>query len=152
MGLGLDIQTEGHHLVFCAGTGCLVYLDLVAHIILDICTRSSKDRIFKDSFKLTFYLSAPSEEHAIGLTLLQYAEAVSNHLKLDIFELKLRLSTMKNVPRWNEKFIEDQLTPLAGNIRKLYVCGSPAMNECFDRTLETLAPHIGLSWLDIDIM
>ena len=33
MGKGLDIQYEGVHIAFSAGTGCLVFLDLVAHLI-----------------------------------------------------------------------------------------------------------------------
>ena len=33
MGKGLDIQREGVHIAFTAGTGCLVFLDLVAHLI-----------------------------------------------------------------------------------------------------------------------
>ena len=33
MGKGLDIQSTGTHIAFTAGTGCLVFLDLVAHLI-----------------------------------------------------------------------------------------------------------------------
>ena len=34
MGKGLQIEDRGIHLAFCAGTGVLVYLDLVGHLIL----------------------------------------------------------------------------------------------------------------------
>ena len=34
MGKGLQIEERGIHLAFCAGTGVLVYLDLVGHLIL----------------------------------------------------------------------------------------------------------------------
>jgi len=34
MGKGLQIEERGVHLAFCAGTGVLVYLDLVGHLIL----------------------------------------------------------------------------------------------------------------------
>lgn len=34
MGLGLDIAAEGHNIVFCGGTGILVFLDLVAKLLL----------------------------------------------------------------------------------------------------------------------
>jgi hypothetical protein len=36
MGLGLGINSRGRHVAFAAGTGVLVYLDLVAHLILKI--------------------------------------------------------------------------------------------------------------------
>ena len=33
LGKGLELHREGVHLAFTAGTGCLVFLDLVAHLI-----------------------------------------------------------------------------------------------------------------------
>ena len=36
MGLGIDIQPNGTHVAFTAGTGVLVFVDLVAHLILRI--------------------------------------------------------------------------------------------------------------------
>lgn len=33
MGKGLEIQSEGTHIAFTAGTGCLVFVDLVAHLL-----------------------------------------------------------------------------------------------------------------------
>jgi hypothetical protein len=36
MGTGLDIQTSGIHIAFAAGTGILVFVDLIAHLILRI--------------------------------------------------------------------------------------------------------------------
>ena len=34
MGRGLDIKETGLHVAFCAGTGALVFLDLVAHLLM----------------------------------------------------------------------------------------------------------------------
>ncbi len=34
MGLGLNISPNGKHVAFAAGTGILVFIDLVAHLIL----------------------------------------------------------------------------------------------------------------------
>ena len=34
MGKGLQIEDRGIHIAFCAGTGVLVYLDLVGHLIV----------------------------------------------------------------------------------------------------------------------
>ena len=36
MGLGLDLKHRGKHIAFAAGTGILVFIDLVAHLILRI--------------------------------------------------------------------------------------------------------------------
>jgi len=33
MGKGLDIQPDGTHIAFTAGTGILIFVDLVAHLI-----------------------------------------------------------------------------------------------------------------------
>ena len=34
MGLGLDISPTGKHIAFTAGTGILVFIDLIVHLIL----------------------------------------------------------------------------------------------------------------------
>jgi len=34
MGKGLQVEERGVHIAFCAGTGVLVYLDLIGHLIL----------------------------------------------------------------------------------------------------------------------
>ena len=34
MGMGLDINKNGHNIAFVGGTGILVFLDLVANIVL----------------------------------------------------------------------------------------------------------------------
>ena len=34
MGRGLQMQQEGLHVAFCAGTGALVFLDLVSQILI----------------------------------------------------------------------------------------------------------------------
>ena len=65
----------------------------------------------------------------------------------------MRLSDAKEKqPRWDKAFIEKELTPLAGNIKKVYVCGAPALNETFDRAFEELAPKLKVEWKDIEIL
>ena len=34
MGRGLQLQPTGQHVAFCAGTGALVFIDLVAHLLV----------------------------------------------------------------------------------------------------------------------
>lgn len=64
MGKGLEMQPEGTHVAFCAGTGALVFLDLVAHlIILNSFNATGKGLpqemkdFYKDGFKLRLFCS-----------------------------------------------------------------------------------------------
>ena len=49
MGLGLELKSRGKHIAFAAGTGILVFLDLVAHLILKIISKSRGPNIFIDN-------------------------------------------------------------------------------------------------------
>ena len=53
------------------------------------------------------------------------------------FRLYERFSQEKiNPERWNQDFIEKELTKLKPNrIKRLWVCGPPVMNETFDRAI-----------------
>ena len=67
MGLGLNIDENGHNIVFCGGTGILVFLDLIAKIVLQ--QALNIDQTLGEAFKLTLYFAAPSETEAIGIEL-----------------------------------------------------------------------------------
>ena len=81
MGLGIDIQPNGAHVAFTAGTGVLVFVDLVAHLILRILdipefnglvqkNKSNKSIIDLDKFRFELFTSAVSEEDVPGLALI----------------------------------------------------------------------------------
>jgi len=63
MGRGLQLQPSGLHVAFCAGTGVLVFLDLVAYLLLvNTLGKSAKlpsemTQFFQDDFKLILYCS-----------------------------------------------------------------------------------------------
>jgi hypothetical protein len=63
MGRGLHIQPTGLHVAFCAGTGVLVFLDLVAHLlILNTFKADGKPlpeemHFYRPGFKLHLYVS-----------------------------------------------------------------------------------------------
>lgn len=71
MGKGLDIQPQGTHIAFSAGTGCLVFVDLVAHLVrknlglLD----SDEEAMLSDKFSFVFFISFPKKEEAIAYDL-----------------------------------------------------------------------------------
>ena len=56
------------------------------------------------------------------------------------------------LPRWSPQYIEEELVPLAGTIKRIWVCGPPAVNEMFDKTLAGLTTHLQVDKTDIEIM
>ena len=74
MGKGLQINPTGLNIAFTAGTGCLVFLDLVAHIIrknLGILSPEEELMLDKERFKFVLFVSFHTKEDAIGLELLE---------------------------------------------------------------------------------
>ena len=57
MGKGLCMQTGGVHVAFAAGTGALVFLDLVTRIILHNAGIRALGERFEEDFKFVFYIS-----------------------------------------------------------------------------------------------
>ena len=55
--------------------------------------------------------------------------------KIDNFELIKRFSN-ENSERWDAAFIKRQVEIFSkGNLKKIWVCGPPKMNEVFEKTL-----------------
>jgi hypothetical protein len=70
MGKGCNIGTEGKHVAFAAGTGVLVYLDIVARLIVQNSGNlSESEQRFGESFCFDLYMSFASRSEAIGLDL-----------------------------------------------------------------------------------
>jgi hypothetical protein len=65
MGKGLCIEPSGVHVAFCAGTGVLVFLDLISHLLLRSYYKHYVDpkdvpesmNQIKDDFTFLFYVS-----------------------------------------------------------------------------------------------
>ena len=68
LGKGLCIEESGVHVAFCAGTGILVFLDLVSHLLMRAYYKHYVDpaqvppqmKQLKDNFKFLFFVSMPS--------------------------------------------------------------------------------------------
>jgi NAD(P)H-flavin reductase len=155
MGLGIDIRKDGHNVVFAGGTGILVFLDIVGLMI-------THPQTFPANFHLTLYFTAPTRADAIGIELLENFARISQK-----FTLHLRLSdASEKQPRWDAQFLEQELAGAAGKptwrtikqfgqggalppmgVDKVIACGSPLMNEVFDRAFEDgLRAKMGLQW------
>ena len=56
------------------------------------------------------------------------------------------------MPRWTPEYIDQELTPHASKIEKVWVCGPPVMNEMFDKALGNLISKLNLEAHQIDVM
>ena len=103
MGRGLDIKTTGTHIAFAAGTGILVFIDIIAHLILRIIGKNGGPDFFQgqpedavidiDNFKLILHTSFASEAEAIGLDLIEtLANLCSSGKYSNLFEHKSRIA------------------------------------------------------------
>ena len=73
MGKGLGIEKDGVHMAFTAGTGILVFVDLVAFLVrvnLGLLKENEKGLIGKD-FKFIFYVSFPNRTDSVALDLVE---------------------------------------------------------------------------------
>lgn len=146
-GLGLTHESVGDHYAFAAGTGILVFIDLVARIALSHMGLVDGLQKLNPNFRFTLFVSYATRKDAIALTLLE------NLAKMcpSQFELRLRISEEK-MPRWTDKFIEKNVVE-AKDIRKIWVCGPPMMSEQFDKALFKICPQTSLDFKSqVDIM
>eukprot|EP00347_Sterkiella_histriomuscorum_P018766 403344262 len=108
MGKGLAVQDHGVHIAFVAGTGVLIFLDLVAYIARknieylkslsdpdhDIVVEANQDKNQGlSSMKFILYASFQDQENSIGLEMCQYLDRLCKKHSLDNFEFHLRHST-----------------------------------------------------------
>ena len=164
MGRGLEIKPHGLHVAFCAGTGVLVFLDLVAHLLMRnvFQSRLPEDKVepqflrLKEDFEFHLYVAFTDADQTIGLELCEALERINVKFHYKNFKLTVRLSediyAKKKPPRWNEEFIEGELTPHAGKMQKVWVCGPPILNQTFDIALGKLKQKLKLGAEQIDIL
>lgn len=163
MGKGLCIEESGVHVAFCAGTGILVFLDLVSHLLLRAYYKhyvepskvpGSMNQL-KDDFTFLFYVSMLSMDSEIGLNICEALQKVNKKLGETNFKLTVRISKRWDGFRgevWDEKFVDEQLSPHAGKIRKVWISGPPGMNESLDKAFDKLAEKLEIKPHMIDAM
>lgn len=94
-GLGLDTTTSGMHLAFAAGTGMLVFCDLVARLVLSTLQVIPKEQRLSSDFQLHLFASFASREEAIALEFLEKVEEMYQMTTNNQFKLTVRLSKEK---------------------------------------------------------
>ena len=70
-GLGLDNKSTGTYFAFSAGTGILVFIDLVARIALGILNLIPEEQKIHKDFKLIMFTSYQNKADSIALELLE---------------------------------------------------------------------------------
>ena len=73
-GLGLNGDSVGNHFTFAAGTGILVFMDLVAKIALTQLDAIPEQDRLHHKFRFFLFASFPCEEEGIALKLLQLVD------------------------------------------------------------------------------
>ena len=77
MGKGLQIENTGQHVAFCAGTGVLVFLDLVSHLLVRNCFEHHQREVpevfdqMKKGFKFHLFVSFQNRDQSIGLDICE---------------------------------------------------------------------------------
>ena len=108
MGKGLGIKKEGVHIAFTGGTGTLVFVDLVAHLVrknLNLLKEHESGYISDKNFKFVFYVSFPNRQDSVALDLLEGLVELNKKLGYNNFELVKRISNEGRQPRWDDAFI-----------------------------------------------
>ena len=130
MGKGLDIMPSGTHIAFTAGTGCLVFVDLVAHLIrknLNLLPDHEENQLSRKDFKFIFYLSFRDRDSGIAVDLIQGLHELSKKTDMNNFECYIRYSN-ESRQRWDRLWILNQLKIHQDDLKKVWVCGPPKMN------------------------
>ena len=155
MGKGLCVEESGVHIAFCAGTGVLVFLDLISHLLLRsyykhyVKPEDVPESMLqlKDDFVFVFYVSMLSMDSEIGLNMCEALDKVNRKLGETNFKLTVRISKRWDGFRgevWDENFVQDNLSQYSNKIKKVWISGPPAMNETLDKSLEKLGPKLGI--------
>lgn len=134
LGKSLGVKRSGQHLAFGAGTGAITFMDLSAFVARYVMGEMDEKEAAEigDDFKFTFYVTYFNRKQSCGLRLLELLHS----LKSKHFELVLRLSDQKS-RRWDQAFLAERLPETC---EKLWICGTPQMNEIFEKAFHKLAP------------
>lgn len=150
MGKGLNVKEEGGtHVAYAAGTGVLVFVDLVGHVLLrqvaatggpDVLAALHKEPGFEgiptlpDDFKLELHTSFFDQNEGIALGLIEALESIDPEKKVfEHFGQVSRNIEGQKIPnaRWDENYFKQTFDKIAAS--KVWVCGPPIMQEGFDR-------------------
>lgn len=151
MGKGLNPTAGGTHVAYAAGTGVLVFVDLVGHLLLrqvaaaggpDVLAALHKEPGFEgiptlpDDFKLELHTSFFDLNEGIALELIEALQGIDPDKK--VFEHFGQFQMTPDGQRapmvlWDEGYYTRVFQELVAS--KIWVCGPPIMQEGFDRAV-----------------
>lgn len=78
LGKGLEVQPTGTYVAYAAGTGILVFIDLIGHLILSIADKfegtnylgEATNKVDLNNFRLVLFSSFADEKEAVCLQLI----------------------------------------------------------------------------------
>lgn len=149
MGKGLNPTVGGTHIAYAAGTGVLVFSDLVGHLLLrqvaatggpDVLAALRQEPEFAniptlpDDFKFVLNTSFFDQNEGIALELIKALQSIDPEKK--VFEHNGQFTMTPDNKRaqsvrWDENYFSRFFKDLEAT--KIWVCGPPIMQECFDR-------------------
>ena len=94
MGKGLAMKRKGTHIAFSAGTGALLFLDLVTYLArkhMGLLTPDEEGQV-DDDFKLVFFATFRNLDLSIGKELCDLVQEMSKNSPQPFFEYHCRLS------------------------------------------------------------
>ena len=105
--------------------------------LIGIKTNKHSVAIKDDAFQFHFYVAYSSWSETIALELFEAFHAYCKRHNFADFRLHIRLPGDGEIlQRWDDTFIREKINLYgAKNIQRLWICGTPAMSESFDRLL-----------------
>jgi len=163
MGKGLDLSADsitGTNLVFLGGTGVLPFLDFFVFLArMIISEKSPSDKIINNeefepffkhsSFKVYAYY--PNANEAVALDLLVKISDLFSHFKEEERFSFTPVFTRQGGDRLNDQKIYEFLDQAsrASDLKNIWVCGPPKMNNMFQRLRKTIERKYEGSAVDI---
>ena len=101
------------------------------------------------NFKLVLHASFRNKEESIALDMLENLQKLMTKRGKDNFQFKLKPTAGK---RWDQEFLKKELGSYK-EVKKIWACGPPIMEEKFDKCLEAIATDLGIIFkTQVDIM
>ena len=160
---GKGIKTKsGTNMFVVAGTGILPFMDIFACFARQILKMyKPKYSVFTDETSNMFdnntnflvYAYYKSESQATGYNFCKLLSDLCYKLGIqEKFTFKYQFSS-KNSERLNMKSIVNMIDiKLEKPISKIYVCGTPSINELFEKNLKDVVEISGLDKTDVEIL
>jgi hypothetical protein len=125
LGKGCRIKPHGYHVAFTAGTGILVFLDIVSRLILqNTGNLPDKAERFASSFTFHLFVSFEERNESVGLDLCEALLDLNKELGLNNFKMTLRISNEHSLNdtrdgqrprRWDDAWIKKQMKEIEKN-------------------------------------